>query len=176
MAKSKGVIAKSVQDAGIDDRRYVEAKKPKEAVRALEMIADGASYLSIMDETGLGWEGLIALKHRHAGALDKRRQQLANDGFLQTEKIRYIADKKLNMLAEDDDALRKVSIKDLILAGAISQDKSFDAMGEGTKVTVEHKGGQPSIADAMKMIQEARNALQKEAVPVDVVEVGNDTV
>jgi hypothetical protein len=46
------------------------------------------------------------------------------------------------------------------------QDKAFAAIGEGSKVVVEHKSGQPSIADAMRVIQEARDALQKEAIDV----------
>tara|TARA_R110000787_G_scaffold71094_1_gene158218 strand:+ start:43 stop:570 length:528 start_codon:yes stop_codon:yes gene_type:complete len=168
---SKGVLAKSVQDTGISDRRYVEAKKPKETVLALEMIGNGEPYRKIEEETGLGWEALVGIKHRHAGALEKRRQQLANDGFLQVEKLRYVADKKLSMLAEDDDALKKVNIKDLIISQAVAQDKSFAAIGEGPKAIVEHRGKEPSIADAMKVIADARAALQKEAVPVDVVEV-----
>jgi hypothetical protein len=32
---SKGVLAKSVQESGISDRRYVEAKLPKESVLSL---------------------------------------------------------------------------------------------------------------------------------------------
>jgi hypothetical protein len=41
---SKGVLAKSVQESGISDRRYVEAKLPKESVLALEMLSNGDPY------------------------------------------------------------------------------------------------------------------------------------
>jgi hypothetical protein len=73
------------------------------------------------------------------------------------------------MLADDEDALRKVNIKDIVISQAVMQDKAFSAIGEGNRVTVEHKSGQPSIADAMKVIAEARAALQKEAIDVEAI-------
>jgi hypothetical protein len=166
---SKGVLAKSVQDTSVSDRRFVEAKKPKETVLALEMIANGDPYRSIEESTGLGWEAIVGIKTRHAGALEQRRKQLANDGFLQVEKLRYVFDKKIDMLADDEDALRKVNIKDIVISQAVMQDKAFSAIGEGNRVTVEHKSGQPSIADAMKVIADARAALQKEAIDVEAI-------
>jgi hypothetical protein len=166
---SKGVLAKSVQDIGISDRRFVEAKKPKETVLALEMLADGKPYREVEEATGLAWVALAGLKVRHSGAMEKRRQQLANDGFLQVEKLRAISERKMDMLMEDEDSLKKMNIKDLILSQAIMQDKAFAAIGEGSKVVVEHKSGQPSIADAMKVIADARAALQKEAIDVEAI-------
>jgi hypothetical protein len=166
---SKGVLAKSVQDIGISDRRYVEAKMPKESVLALEMLSDGEPYRDVEAATGIRWLALAGLKSRHAGALEKRRQQLANDGFLQLEKLRAISERKMDQLMEDEDSLKKMNIKDLILSQAIIQDKAFSAIGEGNRVTVEHKSGQPSIADAMKVIAEARAALQKEAIDVEAI-------
>ena len=109
---SKGVLAKSVQDIGISDRRFVEAKKPKETVLALEMLADGKPYREVEEATGLAWVALAGLKVRHSGAMEKRRQQLANDGFLQVEKLRAISERKMDMLMEDEDSLKKMNIKD----------------------------------------------------------------
>ena len=166
---SRGVLAKSVQESGISDRRYVEAKLPKESVLALEMLSNGEPYRKVEEATGLRWEALAGLRARHAGAIEKRRQQLANDGFLQVEKLRAISERKMDQLMEDEDSLKKMNIKDLILSQAIMQDKAFAAIGEGSKVVVEHKGGQPSIADAMKVIADARAALQKEAIDVEAI-------
>jgi hypothetical protein len=42
----------------------------------------------------------------------------------------------------------------------------LQALGE-QKVVVEHRTGKPTLADAMKAIEEARAALQKEAIPVE---------
>ena len=45
-------------------------------------------------------------------------------------------------------------------------DKGLQALGE-QKVVVEHRTGKPTLADAMKAIEEARAALQKEAIPIE---------
>jgi hypothetical protein len=42
----------------------------------------------------------------------------------------------------------------------------LQALGE-QKVVVEHRTGKPTLADAMKAIEEARAALQKEAIPIE---------
>jgi hypothetical protein len=41
----------------------------------------------------------------------------------------------------------------------------MQALGEN-KMVIEHKAGKPSLEDAMKAIEDARAALQKEAIPV----------
>ena len=60
----------------------------------------------------------------------------------------------------------KTPLKDLTLSYGISVDKGLQALGE-QKVVVEHRTGKPTLADAMKAIEEARAALQKEAIPIE---------
>lgn len=147
--------------------RYIENKHPKMAALALELLAEGVSHDEVRDTTGIGWMALTSLRARHEQAIDVRRKQLALDGFEQAERMRSLVAKKANMLFDDEDALKKASMKDLTLSWAISQDKGLQALGE-QKIVVEHRSGRPSLADAMAAIQEAREALQKEAIPVEV--------
>jgi hypothetical protein len=90
---------------------------------------------------------------------------LAQDGFRMAEALRQVAYKKAVMLAEDDDQLKKTSVKDLMIGYAIAQDKAFSALGEAT-IKVEHTGKKMSIEDAQKMINEARSELNKGAINV----------
>jgi len=46
----------------------------------------------------------------------------------------------------------------------------MQALGE-QKTIVEHRTGRPSLEDAIKAIEDARLALQKEAIPVDSVDI-----
>lgn len=147
--------------------RYIENKQPKMAALALELLAEGVCHDAVRQETGIGFLALTSLRARHEMAIDERRKQLALDGFEQAERMRALVAKKADMLFHDEDALKKANIKDLALAQAITQDKAFQAAGEN-RVVVEHRQGRPSLDDAIKAIAEARAALQKEAIPVEV--------
>jgi hypothetical protein len=78
-----------------------------------------------------------------------------------------LAKKKIHNLSMDDEALAKTPLKDLVIPWAIAQDKGFAALGEATKVVVEHRKG-PSIEDAMAAIAEAKAKLKEQAIEVDV--------
>jgi hypothetical protein len=160
------VVAEALVGAG---PRSIEARKPREATLALEMLAMGARYDEVCEETGLTFNQVASLKARHNQTVEVRRQVLAKDGFEMAEKLRLLTNRKLEMMAEDDDQLKKASLKDLTLSYAIAQDKAFSAMGEATKV-VEVRAGKPTLEDARKAIEEAREALQKEAIPVEANE------
>lgn len=155
--------------------RYIENKQPKMAALALELLAEGVSYTAVQEQTGLGFLALTSLRSRHETAIEERRKQLALDGFEQAERMRALVAKKAEMLFHDEDALKKTSIKDLALAQAITQDKALQAAGEN-RVVVEHRAGKPSLEDAMKAIAEARAALQKEAIPVEIVTADTPSV
>lgn len=166
MSKKKAIV-KSVEEAQATlNHRYIEKRKPKEAALALDMLANGETYAKVMSTTGIGFVALSALRARHERALEVRRKELALDGFEMAERMRALVAKKAEMLMEDDEALMKTPLKDLTLSYGISVDKGLQALGE-QKVVVEHRTGKPTLADAMKAIEEARAALQKEAIPVE---------
>lgn len=145
----------------------VEKKRPAEAVHALELLSQGWSHREIKNMTGLGWDALWRLAEDHKPALEVRRAQLAHKGFVQAQKAGELLDRKMSMLAEDDAALQKTSLRDLALVKAIMQDKSFDALGESSKVTIEHKSSRgASLEDAAKLIAAAKAALAQNAIDV----------
>jgi hypothetical protein len=151
----------------------VERRKPKEAALALEMMAQGDTYEEVEEVTGIGYTALVGLRTRHPETLDVRRSMLATDGFQVAEAMRQLVMKKAAMLADDDDQLKKVNIKDLQITGSIAQDKAFAALGEN-KVVIEHRKDKLSIEDARLMIEEARKAVRGEEIKVDAVEVEDD--
>lgn len=153
------VVTKDVSGAAI------ERRKPKEALLALELLAAGETYDKVTEATGIGYSALIGLKTRHPETLEMRRKMLAHDGFQMAEALRNVAYRKAVMLAEDDDQLKKASVKDLMIGYAIAQDKAFGALGEAT-VKVEHTGKRMSIEDARRMIEDARAALKESSIEV----------
>lgn len=147
------------------DSRTLEHREPTKAMLCLEQLAEGNTWEEIAEATGFSFNQISKVKARHETAIDVRRKQLAADGFEMAEGLRLLAKQKLEMLANNPDALAKVNIRDLVLSYGIAVDKGMQALGEN-KVVVEHKAGKPSLEDAMKAIAEARAALQKEAVEI----------
>ena len=159
------VIAASVAANGVDGT-LTEAKRPKEAVLALERLCQGWTFNEIREETGLSFNAISSLKARNEVAMDVRRQQLAADGFEMAEKLRLLVGKKADMLANDDAALRRVNIRDLVLPYGIAMDKALQSLGEA-KVVIEHRSGKPSLEDAVAAINAAKASLVKDAIPVE---------
>ena len=147
------------------DSRTLEHREPAKAMLCLEQLAEGNTWEEIAEATGFSFNQISKVKARHETAIEVRRKQLAADGFEMAEGLRLLAKQKLEMLANNPDALAKVNIRDLVLSYGIAVDKGMQALGEN-KVVVEHKAGKPSLEDAMKAIAEARAALQKEAVEI----------
>jgi thiazole synthase ThiGH ThiG subunit len=132
------------------------------------MLAGGHTYNDVADATGLSFSALSGLRARHEVALDVRRKQLATDGFEMAEGARFLVRKKMEMMADDDDQLKKANLKDLGIAAVMFQERALQAL-EGNKVIVEHRGNKPSLEDAMKAIEEARRIVNADVI--DVTEV-----
>jgi hypothetical protein len=156
------VLLSSLVDS---DSRTLEAREPTKAMLCLEQLAEGNTWEEIAEATGFSFNQISKVKARHETAIEVRRKQLAADGFEMAEGLRLLAKQKLEMLANNPDALAKVNIRDLVLSYGIAVDKGMQALGEN-KVVVEHKAGKPSLEDAMKAIADARAALQKEAISI----------
>jgi hypothetical protein len=146
-------------------QKGLEVRKPRECALALELLGEGKTYKEVEAATGIGYGALVGLRTRHAGTLDVRRKMLAADGFQVAEAMRLLVMRKAEMLAGDEEQLKKVNVKDLMISGAIAQDKAFEALGEAV-VKVEHSSKKMTIEDARKMIEEARNQLKKGAIDV----------
>lgn len=162
------VLATSVSEAA-RDVRLIEYRKTPEAMLALEMMAEGQSYKEVEAATGITFSTLAALRTRHSDALEVRKRELAAGGFEMAEKARMILNRKFDMLADDDDQIRKMTAKDAALAYAVLQDKALQA-AEGNKVVVEHQKGRPSLEDARAYLDSlkaaAREKLRQTSIPI----------
>lgn len=142
-----------------------ERSDPKMAVLAIEMLCQGYGYREVEEQTGIVFDRLLTLRARHEVAIDVRRKQLAGDGFEMAEGLRLLTRQKMDMLAKNPEALAKVNLKDLAISYGVAVDKGMLAL-DGNRTIVEHVSRKPSLADAQAAIDEARKALQKEAIPV----------
>lgn len=162
-------VANSVAAADVT-HLGTERLHPRAAVIACEMLAEGKGYDEIKEATGLGFTAITGLRSRHEEVIEVRRRQLAADGFEMAEGARLLVKKRMEMLAEDEDQLKKTNVKDLALTYAVLQDKGMQALGEA-KTIVEHRAGRPSIEDALAAIKEARRVVQEGSVEVETKEI-----
>ena len=137
------------------------------------MLADGESFRTIQKELGLQWDTVARLKARHKTLLDERRAVLAEDALEIAEGLRLLQKEKMRMLAEDPEQLARTNIRDLSIPWGIANDKFLAAVGEN-KVVVEHKSAAPSLEDAMKAIQEAREKLKLGSVEILTKDITNE--
>ena len=165
-------VAKAIVAAG-ENGRSIEARQPERAARLLELMAEGRSWKSIVRDEGVDWYTLVGLRARHKGLIEKRKEIVAQDAMELIEGARMLQQEKMKMLAEDEGALKRVNIRDLAMSYGIYADKFFMAT-DGNRVTIEHKGGAPSIEDARKAIEEARAKLRADALEVVTKNVTNE--
>lgn len=155
--------------ASVESPLSTEARNPKEAALALEMLGAGSSFREIQAATGLTLSQIAAVRKRHKVTIEEHRERFASDGVELAESLRLVAKAKLQQLADDPEQLAKTNIRDLILPYAIAQDKVFSALGENT-VVVEHRSKGVSLEDAQKAIAEARAKIKAESIEINVTE------
>lgn len=170
ITEGKAALAQSISaQANFFGGRF-ENRYPERAGRVLEMLASGSTYTQIREAEGVDFKTLVFLKTRHGPALDKRREELAYEHLELAEGMRQLQHEKMAQLASDPEALAKTNLRDLTMSYGIAVDKFHHAM-EGNKVVIEHKGSEPSLADAVKAIEEARAKLRGLSVEVKVEEI-----
>lgn len=162
-------LASSVAMEAARDPRSIESKRPKEVALALELLGHGKSFVAVAKETGIGMNTIAALRERHGVALEEHRSRFAADGVEMAEKLRLLANQKLQQLADNPDQLAETNIRDIVVPYAIVQDKVFSALGEN-KVVVEHRKEGVSLEEARVAIEEARKKAleEKKAESIDV--------
>jgi hypothetical protein len=168
-------VASAISEVGERGQgNLIENKEPAKAAVALELLAAGETYKEIHKRTGLSLSAVAALKMRHVSTIEERKKMLANDYLATAEVLRQLTMMKAEQLADHPEMLWEVNIRDLVLPAGISFDKGMAAMGEGSKVTIEHVTNKPSIADAQKIIDEARAKLKAQSVEVVVTPLRAD--
>lgn len=152
----------------------LERTDPGKAAVALDMVAEGCTYREIKDKLGLSLNTLTSLTMRHQQSLDVRRKELAHHNQEMLEMNRQVAKMKYAQLADDPEALSKVNVKDLAISHGIYQDKEMAARGEAKQV-IEVRTGRPSLADAQRIIEDAKAKLRSESVEVLTTKVTEAT-
>jgi len=139
----------------------IESTRPAQAAKALELFCEGQKTIKeISEELGMSYWTLIDFKRRHREVIADKRAQLAEEAFELAEGTRQLAKKKIQMLAEDPEALREMNLRDLNQAYKLAMDAGCYTLGTESRVTIEHKKEGISLEDAHKIIEEAKKQVR----------------
>jgi hypothetical protein len=148
----------------------MEAKDPEMAGTILHMLAEGYSYKHIHKELGVSWDTVSRMRSRHCMVLEEGKAKMANDPLELAEGLRLLQKEKMRQLAENPEELSKTNMRDLALPYGIAVDKFLAVTGEN-RVVMEHRGGKPTLEEAMAAIEEARKKLRGISIEVVAEEV-----
>lgn len=141
--------------------RALEIRAPEIAAEALYLLAcTGMGKQKIARELGIDARELWRLELHH-GTLELRRAGLAARMTNLSGGLMRILEQKVDQLEDDPEKLSATSLKDITLSIGISLDKAAMLSGMPTTV-IEHRTG-PTIEDAQREIQAARDRLAERA-------------
>ena len=162
---------KDVADTDGVKTNGLERTDPPKAVKILMMLEEFASTREISAACHTNNNTIFRIRARHSEGMQERREEFSRRFSVITEMASDALAKKLNMILEDDEELKKTPMKDIALTMAISADKAAQADGMPT-VTIEHRKG-ASIGDAMAAITEARarvaGKIREEAQEAEII-------
>lgn len=153
-------------------RNSVENYAPAVAAQALWMLAQGGRIKTISQKTGLDHETVRRLEWRHNDTLETKRKEFSMRYAIAAQEYTDLLFEKAQQLANDPEALSKISPDKLALTVGIMTDKSAQLTGMAGLV-IEHRKG-ASIDDAMKMIAEAKakiaDKIKSQAIEAEIIE------
>jgi len=150
----------------------LERAQPDVAAKVLWMLAQGASNRKIRQLTGVSCEVIRRLQWDHNDTLESKRRDFSARYAMAAEEYTDLMFRLAELLADDEELLKKISPEKLATTVGIMNDKAMTLNGMATSI-VEHKKG-ASIEDAAKVIEEVRkriaNNAREKAIDAEVVE------
>lgn len=167
-------IAKAVADAGM--KLNEKARENVDPAKSADMVADLLALMprkEWMAKWGLGGTAYRQFVDRYTPLLKERKEWLARRNIQIVNRAQELQMKKLGMLEDDEEELKKVNVRDLAMTANMAV-QGFTTLTDGNRVIVEHQKG-PSLEDAAAVIaaarERARAKLAGQAVEVVVDEV-----
>jgi hypothetical protein len=143
----------------------LEKQHPERVVKILMMIEESASYREIAEGAKCNYTTISRIRHQYAETILERRKEFSRRFATVSEMASDLMMKKMEMLNDDDNELKKTPLKDLALAMAIATDKGSMMDGMPSQ-TIEVRRG-ASFEDALKFQEEARKRLESKSQVIE---------
>jgi len=137
--------------------------------KAAEMVADLVSLMSksdFMDKWGLGGGDYYKFKNRYMPLITERKEWLARRNVQVAQVAQDLQLRKMEMLAEDEEELKKVNVRDLAMVSELAT-RGFTQLTEGNRMVIEHQKG-TTLEEAAAMVAAARERARAKLVGASV--------
>lgn len=137
----------------------LEIRNPGVVAEVLQLRTEGMLVKDVEKRTGVCANTQRRILRQHPEVVEKLQKLAATEHMILAERYLEMQHKKLDQIDEDEEELKKVSLRDLAIGGAINVDKSLGLSGKAAMI-IEHRKGL-TIEDAQAAIAAAREEAQR---------------
>ena len=145
-------LSESVREVAAEIPNSVENTRPREALRALVLLAEGSPIKTVAKTLSMSVNTVKALRGRHKQALSEARPELAAMFATVSGMALSGVLKLLEMAMDDHEMLKKWGPYNLTMIAAVATDKA-DSLDDRPTLRIEHSK-RPSLDDVRKMHEE----------------------
>jgi hypothetical protein len=154
-------VVKSVASVARENAQTIEAKDPKLAIKVLETLSLTGSLRKTEKECDVSRVALKRMCRAHKEVIGDWREYAAGEAFLLKERVQALMHKKMDLMEDDVEQVRRTNIRDLAHAASMLSENYLVAMGEGPKTAVTVNMG-PTVEDVAKHLHEIREKIQRQ--------------
>lgn len=171
LSELKAKVAKSVSSKAKESSSYLESTNAKLAIKVIEELAMHGSVRKAANECGVNKKTISRICRDHKAVLGDWREYAAGESFLLKQRSQALLHRKMDMMEDDDEQVKKTNIRDLAQAASMMTESYMAAMGEGPKAVVVNVG--PSIEDVQKHLEDikakiARSVEERRAQSINI--------
>jgi hypothetical protein len=154
LSQLKRSVAKSVAIKAATHGSSIEATNAAVAIKVIEELAMHGSVRKAASECGVDKKTVARICRDHKAVLGDWREYAAGESFLLKQRSQALLHRKMDMMEDDDEQVKKTNIRDLAQAASMMGESYMAAMGEGPKALVVNVG--PSIEDVQKHLEDIK--------------------
>lgn len=149
--------------------RRANSRESSDPARTVEMVTD---LLSMMpryrwqNKYKMGGTGYREFVNRYMPLIAERKEWLARRNAQVVQAAQDLQLRKMEMLADDEEELKKVNVRDLAMVSELAT-RGFTQLTEGNRMVIEHQKG-TTLEEAAAMVAAARERARAKLVGKEV--------
>lgn len=160
LKKVQKFVARSIAEVGGKDHRMIENIQPEKARDVIEFIAMGGRMRDVVSKFSIDAKTVRRIHSDHREVITMFREYNAGESFLLKQRTQALMHKKLDMMEDDDEQVKKTNLRDIAQAASMMGESYMNAMGEGPKAGITVNVG-PSLEDVQRHFAELRAKIEE---------------
>jgi hypothetical protein len=161
LKKVRKATAKSIATIGNKDHRLIENHSPEKARDVIEFIAMGGRIRDAVNKFEIDPKTIRRIHSDHRDVIGLFREYNAGEAFLLKQRTQALMHKKLDMMEDDEEQVKKTNLRDIAQAASMMGESYQNAIGEGANKAVTINVG-PTFEDVQRHLAELRAKIKLE--------------